>query len=192
MRLGLGLARRLIPISEELLDELVRVASSGGSSLRVIVEDILKDAIKVFRLRGSLKSVVREIEVLEEVKRLGGYIVPARVFYSILDRLGDDDFEKVVSEMKKTSSWYGSVLKAKFGRGGVNLLGDVLQTYFWDSKVSIRNSGNKVSIILSSPHQTDKATYVTRESLLALLKSMGLNVLNVESSEGVIVVEAEY
>jgi len=186
------LARRLIPISEELLDELVRVASSEGSSLRVVVEEIIRDAIRVFRLKGSLKSVVREIEVLEEVKRLGGYIVPARVFYIVLDRLGGDDFEKVVSEMKRTSSWYGSVLKAKFGRGSVGLLESILQTYFWDSKVSVRNSENKVSIVLSSPHQTGKATYVTKESLLALLESMGLNVLNVESSEGVIVVEAEF
>jgi len=186
------LARRLIPISEDLLNELVKVASSEGSSLRVIVEDIIKDAIKVFRLRGSLKEAVREIEVLEEVRRLGGYVVPARVFYEILENLSNDVYEKIVSEMKKTSSWYGSILKAKFGKNSVSILKSILQNYFLDSKVTVKNSEGKISLILSSPHQTEKATHATRESLLALLKSMGLNVLNVESSEGVIVVEAKY
>lgn len=192
MRLGIELARRLIPISEELLNELVRVASSEGASLRVVVEEILKDAIKVFRLRGSLKEVVREIEVLEEVRRLGGYVVPAKVFYSVLDKLSSEEFEELVSEMRKTSSWYGSILKAKLGKGYMGSLKSILRSYFWDSKVTIKNSEHSISIILSSPHQTEKATYATKESLLALLKSMGLTILNVTSSEGVVVVEAKY
>jgi len=192
VRIEIKLARRLIPISEELLDELVKVASSEGSSLRIIVEDIIKDAIKIFRLKGSLKSVVREVEVIEEVKRLGGYFVPAKVFYKILEKLGNEDFEEIISEIIRTSSWYGSVLKAKFGKENIKLLEDVLQSYFWDSKVLVRNSENKVSIILSSPNQTTRATYITKEALLALLKSMGFNVLSVESSEGVIFVETEF
>ena len=45
----------------------------------------------------------------------------AKAFYEILETIEEESFEKVVSEMKRLASWYGSVLKAKLGKNLTDL-----------------------------------------------------------------------
>ncbi|MEM1537996.1 MAG: hypothetical protein QXK12_04360 [Candidatus Nezhaarchaeales archaeon] len=184
--------RRLIPISEDVVNELIRVAEREGVPVRDLAEAMLKDALKGYRLMGGIGKALEEIEVLNEFKRAGGMMLPARVFYEILELMDEGSLFKLKGEVRKVFSWYGSILKNRGSHGSFkSSLLSILGVALWDMRLEVKVDGDVVKVLASSPLQPAKATAIALEAVTSLLTSIGFNVLRTHIDEGVIVVEAK-
>ena len=78
----------LIPVSEEIIDEIASLAERVGKPIRKLVEEILNEGIKSYVYGVSLSQVVKEYMFLLEAKRLGFTLTPITILNKI-DELGN-------------------------------------------------------------------------------------------------------
>ena len=183
-------AKRFIPISESVLAVAAKLAERSGIPLRDFIESVLAEVLKAMQFRSNVIEVVSLSDLLDDLRRVGGVVVPKEFIYKFLESMNDDLFQELVDEVRRIASWYGTLVKVKRGPY-VETLRLVLNVWLPDMNVSIVRSGSNVRVIASASKQPMRATELAGVVIEELCKSLDLKIKDLIVEKGIVKVEIE-
>lgn len=183
-------AKRFIPISESVLAVAAKLAERSGIPLRDFIESVLAEVLKAMQFRSNVIEVISLSDLLDDLRRVGGVVVPKDFIYKFLESMDDELFSELIDEVRKIASWYGTLVKVKRGPD-VETLRLVLNVWLPDMNVSIVRSGSSVRLIASASKQPARATELAGVIVEELCKSLDLKVKDLIIEKGIIKVEIE-
>ncbi|MCD6084406.1 MAG: hypothetical protein J7J20_02560 [Desulfurococcales archaeon] len=183
-------AKRFIPISESVLAVAAKLAERSGIPLRDFIESVLAEVLKAMQFRSNVIEVISLSDLLDDLRRVGGVVVPKDFIYKFLESMDDELFSELIDEVRKIASWYGTLVKVKRGPD-VETLRLVLNVWLPDMNVSIVRSGSSVRLIASASKQPMRATELAGVIVEELCKSLDLKVKDLIIEKGIIKVEIE-
>jgi hypothetical protein len=105
--------RRMVPISEEIVDEALKIGERIGIPYLVLIERILSSVLKIMRYKDNVLDVLSALDALDDIKRLGGIIMPISILNQFLNS-GDTKFiEDLCKEYTKIGIWFGELSRLK-------------------------------------------------------------------------------
>ena len=178
-------AKRFIPISEDIILDAVKLAEREGIPLRDFIERILTEVIKAMKFRSNIIDILVNADAIEDIRRVGGVLLPSTVVYRVIESFGEKDFDDLVNEVKRIASWYGILARVKRG-SSIEELKRILSLWLPDMNVDVINLGGKFKIIASAPNQPSKVTLLARHIIEELIKSLELGLVSIEHSRGLV------
>ncbi|RLF05800.1 MAG: hypothetical protein DRJ60_05125 [Thermoprotei archaeon] len=172
---------RLVPISEDLVREVGLLAERTGKPIRVLIDEILSEALKVMSSTDVRpEEAMREYVIIHELKRLGFTLIPLRLLNSILDN------SESLELWREVGLLYGDVFRVK----GKELeeLKRLLRIMFLDaSDVALSRNGDVVELTIVSMGRSKAACHASKIMLEGFMEAQGYKLIDSKISEGIIV-----
>jgi hypothetical protein len=105
--------KKLVSVSEDLLDAASKVSREEGVSMSKLVETLLEQAIKVNKLKYRSDQMAEFFDVLQTNRVLGGLFVPTDVLDFMLEKCRVDSAE-LQTLWLESGKWTGKYLTEKF------------------------------------------------------------------------------
>jgi len=178
--------KRFVPISESILFLAARLAERAGMPAREFIEYVLAEVLKSLQYRSNVLEVISISDMLDDLRKSGGMVLPQKAVYKIVDSLNDADYQELADEIKSMAKWYGTLIRVKRGVS-VNTIRLLLSVWFPDMNVNIINKGDgSITIIATSSRQPIKVTNLVRDAVIALCQAMGLQVKESAVEQGIV------
>lgn len=183
--------KKLVSISEDLLDQAAKVSMKEGVSLVKLVETSLMQAIKVNRLGYRSDQLADFFEVLQANRVLGGLFVPSGVLDFMVEKCGKTGFEQLKGLWFESGQWNGKYLAEKFSNP-VEAFGRFLELSRWDlNEVDVKVIGNSVKVRCVSTVMTIENTSLLAKFIEGAMNGMGYTIEHVDSSKGMIILSSK-
>jgi len=158
--------------------------------LRDFIESVLAEVLKAMQFRSNIIEVISLSDLLDDLRRVGGVVVPKEFIYRLLELVDDGSFQELVDEVRRVASWYGTLVKVKRGPY-VETLRLVLNVWLPDMNVSIIRCDSGFRLIASSSKQPLRATQLAAVIIEELCKSLDLKVKDLIVEKGIVKAEIE-
>lgn len=106
-------ARKFVALPERVLIEALRVAEEVGVPYTVLIERILTEVLRVMRYRRGVLESLATADSFEDVRRLGGMVLPEGVVREVLSKLGPEELKRMCSELRRMCAWFGELGRVK-------------------------------------------------------------------------------
>lgn len=141
------MARKLLAARADLVDEISKLARSRNQTIYGLVNSILEQALKVYKMNLKLEDIVDSYMILRNLKNLGFIPLPEDVAYKALDHVFDDPKESIDLGLR-LGEWYGKVLETQLpGLKPLNMLRLIIREVAWPaSEVTVLESGGRLIV----------------------------------------------
>ena len=177
--------RRLVPVSEEIVESLASVARRSGLSVPELADAILGQAVRVLRSRDDVAGVLADAVVLADVARLGGAPVPFQALARLLEAVGEDVFRGFVEEAAGLARLVAMSARARGVEPGHGL-GVVLRTLYPGAAVDVLEDGDGARVVVASPLLRGRMLRLVEEAARAAAEGFGYVVVEAEASPGLV------
>ena len=163
-------SRRLVPISEGIIREAMDLSSRLGIPFRELIERILSSFLEISKMNPSLIETIYEFDLMEDIKRIGGMVLPSNFVGKLLDKLSEKDVNELKEELFRSAQWIGLLTKTKRG-ASPEYLAKILRIWIPDAKIDLiplPNSKNMLKIVVSSRNQS----YIFSELISTLIEGV--------------------
>lgn len=180
--------RRLIPISENLFNRLLRVSMKIGTSPRDLFESIVSRVLDILEYDPELSTAIESLDAYRDLLRISGILLPRNTVYKLLNNLDDSLVDDIITELKNSCRWFARMTIIKRG-GDPRELKILLSLWFPDAVIDVMAvDSSKLKIVISQSGSGQKITRIIREVSIELLKSLGSEVEGVDERNGVIAI----
>ncbi len=180
-------AKKLIPVSEDIIDELMKIAKRSGLSVTELVDIILRNTVKVLHSRDDIDGFLIESLVRSDLARMGGVTIPLNVLSLGLSKLNDDERENA---LKTLESFASLVVRMAIARGinGLNLVKLLLRAWLSQFNIEVLDREDYYQILVSGFQLADDTTIQLVISIInGILKEVKAKDISFEHSPGLII-----
>ena len=176
--------RRLVPVREDIIEELMGVAKRSGLSLSELVEAILSHSVKVLRGRDDVAMVLADSVVYADIARLGGAPVPLEAVLQAVDN-GCNGLGEALAGLARLAA-----LSAKArGLGVERGLLLVARALLPGIALDLVEEDGGYRLIAASPRLAGRNAAETVEAVLrSVVEGFGGKVVGAEANSGLVVV----
>ena len=186
-----GKGKKLVYVSEDLLERAAKVSRDEGVSLGKLVECSLMQAVKVNKLGYRSEQTADFFDVLQSNRVLGGLFVPSGVLDFMIETCCKNDAEQLRALWFESGKWTGKYLVEKF-TDPVDAFGHFLELSRWDlNEVDVKASGNSVKVRCVSTVMTLESTHLLSKFIEGVLSGMGYKVEHVNCLKGMIILASK-
>lgn len=119
--------RKLLAAREDLAEKIAEIASRRRWTLYEFINELLEEAIRADSLGVSLREVIDERGVLKDAKDSGFLLVPARLWYDLIDKAYSClEGGWIRSLWYESGQWYGKYY------GDLDRFSSAIKRIFWD------------------------------------------------------------
>jgi hypothetical protein len=187
--MALGKGKKLVYVSEDLIEKAARVSRDEGVSLPKLIEGALEEAVKVNELGYSSKQMANFFNVLQTQRVLGGLFVPSGVLDYLIEKVGRNDDVQLQSLWYESGTWNGKYLKEKFS-DPVEAFRNFLELSRWDlNEVDVKNNGNSVKVRCISTIMSIEGTKLLSKFIEGIMNGIGYGTIHVDFLKGMIILE---
>jgi len=184
-----GKGKKLVYISEDLLDKASKVSRAEGVSLGKLVEGALNEAVKINELGYTSKQMADFFNVLQTNRVLGGLFVPSGVLDYMIDRVCKNDAQQLQELWYESGKWNGKYLKEKFS-DPIGAFRDFLGLSRWDlNEVDVKNDSNMVKVRCISTVMSYEGTRLLARFVEGIMNGMDYQTAKDTSLKGMIILE---
>jgi hypothetical protein len=177
--------KKLVSVSEDLLDTAARVSREEGVSIGKLVENLLEQAVKVNKIRYRSDQMADFFEVLQTNKVLGGLFVPTEVLDFMLEKCHVDSVP-LQNLWLESGRWTGKYLSAKFP-DPITAFGRFLRLSRWDlNEVDVKSAGNTVKVQCVSTVMSLESTTMLAKFIEGALDGIGYKMLSADCLKGML------
>lgn len=181
--------KKLVSISEKLLDEAAKVSREEGISLGRLVETSLEQAVQVNKLGYRSDQMADFFNVLQTNRILGGMFVPPDVLDFMTEKIGADNSTQLQSLWFESGKWTGKYLVEKFP-DPVTAFGRFLKLSRWDlNEVDVKQNGSAVKIQCVSTVMSLESTDMLAKYVEGTLAGMGFRIVNADRLKGMVIMQ---
>jgi len=178
--------KKLVSVSENLLDAAAKVSREEGVSMSKLVETLLEQAIKVNKLKYRSDEMAEFFDVLQTNRILGGLFIPTEVLDFMLEKCQVDCTE-LQTLWHDNGKWTGKYLTEKFPDPLV-AFERFLRMSRWDlNEVDIKPSGTSVKIQCVSTVMSLKSTNMLAKFIEGAMDGIGLKMNSADCLKGMII-----
>jgi len=187
-------SKRLVPISENVVKELMEFSSRIGIPFRELVEKILISFAEVSRTNPHLINIIYNFDLLEDLRKIGGIILPQNFINKLIEKMSDEDLEELREELKRSSSWLGLLVKVKRGGSLENMI-DILKIWLSNMKIDViplQNEKDLYKIVISSPEQDERTGLLIEAIIEGVSKAFDATIISRDIEKGIVVTVIRY
>ena len=187
-------SKRLVPISENVVKELMEFSSRIGIPFRELVEKILISFAEVSRTNPHLINIIYDFDLLEDLRKIGGIILPQNFINKLIEKMSDEDLEELREELKRSSSWLGLLVKVKRGGSLENMI-DILKIWLSNMKIDViplQNEKDLYKIVISSPEQDERTGLLIEAIIEGVSKAFDATIISRDIEKGIVVTVIRY
>jgi len=177
--------RRLIPVSEDLVDRIIRISEKLGVPFRDLLESLISSVLDIVEYDMDMARALEIIDALWDLIRISGVLLPREAVYRIIDAVSDSELEEIMRILKHACRWYAELSRLKRG-ASLRDLKILLSAWFPDASIDIRSSPTGAKIVISSMNYSERVLCIVREVAVEFLRSLGYRVVSAESGEGIV------
>jgi hypothetical protein len=186
-----GKGKRLVYVSETLLDKVAKVTRDEGVSLTKLVESALIEVIKVNELGYSSKQMAEFFNVLQTNRVLGGLFVPSGVLDFMIERCYKNEIQQLQDLWFDSGKWNGKYLKEKF-QNPVEAFGHFLELSRWDlNEVDVKEVGDTLKVRCVSTVMSVEGTRLLAKFIEGIVNGLGYKTDRVDCLKGMIILECK-
>ena len=184
-----GKGKKLVYVSEALIEKAARVSREEGVSLSKLIEGALEEAIKVNELGYSSKQMAEFFNVLQTHRVLGGLFVPSGVLDYMIGEVCKDDPEQLEALWYESGRWNGKYLKEKFN-DCVGAFRDFLGLSRWDlNEVDVKVDAIGVKVRCVSTVLSFEGTKLLARFIEGIMNGMDYATIKNTCLKGMIILE---
>lgn len=182
-------SKRLVYVSEDLVEKVLEVAKRRGESISKFVEEAVESALRASHVGYSPKEVAELLEVLRAHRALGGAFIPQEVLNYLIEVACELNEERLLAKFYESGLLYGKYLKLRF-RDPLRALMIFLGATRWDlNEVEVESEDGNVKLRCISTVLTMRATKLLASFVEGVVMGLGYQVQRKEISKGVLFVE---
>jgi hypothetical protein len=184
-----GKGKKLVYVSEDLIEKASKVSRDEGVSLSKLVEGSLTEAIKVNELGYTSKQMADFFNVMQTHRVLGGLFVPSGVLDYMIENVCKNDASKLQNLWYESGLWNGKYLKEKFSNP-VDAFTHFLELSRWDlNEVAVKENGSSVKVRCVSTVMSIEGTRLLSKYIEGVMNGMNFKTANSDSLKGMIILE---
>ncbi|MEM1674875.1 MAG: hypothetical protein QXE14_00290 [Candidatus Bathyarchaeia archaeon] len=175
--------RRLLAAREDLAEKIAEIANRRRWTLYDFVNEVLEETIRADSLNVSLKELIDERGVLKEARDSGFLLIPARLWYDLIDRAYMSlDVDWMRGLWYEWGQWYGKYYD------DLNKFIEALRKLFWDlSEVDFSFEGEGLYVRCILLNLSLSYADLFSRFIEGALVSLGYNLLSRDVSKGAVV-----
>jgi len=178
--------KKLVSVSEDLLDAAAKVSREEGLPMGKLVENLLEQALKVNKLRYRSDEMGDFFNVLHTNKILGGLFVPTDVLDFMIEQCGVDN-AKLQNLWLESGKWTGRYLTEK-STDPIAAFGRFLKFSRWDlNEVDIKSSNNTVKVQCVSTVMSLESTTMLAKFIEGALAGIGYKMASSDCLKGMLI-----
>ena len=183
--------RKTFVAREDLLNRLCEVAKERGCSLYELVNEIFELAIASQDLGLNLKRVVDSRQRLEDARGLGFVLGLENLWYDMADLAYEKGKRQALKSWFDAGVWFATRYITNGVEAPLDAFKGDLSAFTWNApEFVLENTGNKVSVRITSPRFTESYTVLFATFLEGAMKAFGYKIAGKDVSRGVIRLEA--
>ncbi len=184
-----GRSKKLVYVSEDLIDKIIKVSKEEGVSLNRLVESALDEVVKINDLGYKSSQMAEFFNVLQTNRVLGGLFVPSGVIEFMIHEVYKKDREQLRSLWYESGNWNGKYLKEKF-ENPIAAFSHFLELSRWDlNEVDVKNHDNIVRVRCISTIMSEAGTDLLTRYIEGIFHAMNYQTMQNTSLKGMIILE---
>lgn len=181
--------KKLVYVSEDLLDAISAISKKKGESISKFVEDNLKEAVRVEQLGHDSGEMVGLLESLQVQRVLGGTFVPLDVLTQMCNRSFVQEKDLLMSLWFDSGKLYGKYIVERYD-SPIAALMNLLKTMRWDlNEVAIREDKSVSKFRCVSTSLNESGTDLLSQFIEGAIVGMGFKVARKECLKGLIMID---
>ena len=185
--------KKLMAVQGDLAQKIIEIANRKGMTVYSFTNEVLEQVINAESMNRSLEDIV-ELYRLREIDRDSGAVfVTTDILLYMVERLYQQEKEKLSERWYKSGRWYGKYLQIKVDDGKpLQMLERLLDACSCkSSEIRILRDGDKLSLNRLSPNESLEYTELFSKFLEGIIHSFGYETKKNDVSKGLIVLEFE-
>ncbi|MEM2125694.1 MAG: hypothetical protein QXQ53_04785 [Candidatus Methanosuratincola sp.] len=176
--------KKLVYISEGILDEVAEISKRKGESITKYIEDLLEQAVRIDRLGFRSEELADLLEVIHVQRILGANFVPLDVANSVIE---DGSEGGLGEKWYESGKLYGRYIRERF-RDPVGVLKLMLQVMRWDlNEVAAIQDGQSVTVRCVSTSLTKPGAFSLSKFVEGAMHGMGYRTEKIEPMKGMVI-----
>jgi len=176
--------KKLVYISEGILDEVAAISKKKGESITRYIEDLLEQAVRIDRLGFRSEGLADLLEVIHVLRVLGANFVPLDVANSAIEDEGDAGLSE---KWYESGRLYGRYIRDRF-KDPVGVLGLMLRVMRWDlNEVAAAQDGQSATVRCVSTSLTGPGASSLSKFIEGAMHGMGYRTEKIESMKGMVI-----
>jgi hypothetical protein len=186
-----GKGKKLVYVSEGLIDGVAKISRKKGESVGKLVEDALRQSVRVNEEGYDVKQVADFFNVMQAHRVLGGVFVPLDVLDYLIKAVYPDRREKLLAKWFESGRWNGKYLKEKF-ENPIEAFGRFLELSRWDlNEVEVKDLGSSVKVRCVSTVLTEEGTELLARFIEGVMDGLGYKTERIDCLKGMIILESK-
>jgi hypothetical protein len=183
---------RLVSVPEDLIQAISRLAREKGASTGKLVEDALRQTVRITETGYDLKQLTDFFNVVQAQRVLGGVFVPSSVLDFLTETVYTSQKEQTETKWYESGQWNGKYLKERF-ENPVEALGTFLRLSRWDlNEVEAKqDDGGNIKIRCVSTVLSTEGTELLCKFIQGLLNGMGYTIEKTDCIKGMLILESK-
>jgi|UniRef100_A0A7J3XYR2 hypothetical protein len=179
--------KKLVYVSEDVLEKLSRLAYIRGESLAKLLDRVLRQVIEAFEMGYNIEELVNLLKVVEVERKLGAVFIPHEALEAVLkDNANPGELRRIFYEAGRS---YGLYIRSKYN-GSLDIVKSFLEKTRWDlNEVSILQLEGTVRVICLSTLMSDVETSIMLGFIEGLMNGLGYTAIREEVARGIIVAD---
>ncbi|MEM2987696.1 MAG: hypothetical protein QXK26_01475 [Candidatus Bathyarchaeia archaeon] len=124
--------RKMLAAREDLVNEVIEVASRRGFTLYALTNEALQRVIEADRMGLSLSEVADGCKVLDAAKRGGFVLVPEMLLYEVLEKAYKETKDWMIKVWAESGEWFGKYYSFKNPENNIEILRRDICSLFWN------------------------------------------------------------
>lgn len=180
--------KRLVYVSEELINDVLGIARKRGETVSKFVEDAVQLAIQIHNIGLSLDKAAEVLEVMQAQRALGGVFVPQGVLDFMIESIYKSGREELLKQWYESGRLHGRYLRERFTEP-LETLKCFLEATRWDlNEVDALKEGEVVRFRCVSVALSMEATEMLFNFLKGVLEGLGYKIQGTECLKGMIII----
>lgn len=181
--------KKLVYVSEDVLEPIIEICKRDGINISRFIEDALREAVRLRNLGYDLKRAAAVLEVIRAHRVLGGAFVPQDILDFMTERIYSSDREELLRRSMESGLLYGRYMRERF-KDPVEALKSFLETSRWDlSEVDVSSNGDVWSLRCVSTVLSAMGTELLAKFIEGVVRGLGCEFLQMDYIKGMITVE---
>ncbi len=187
--MGKGKGKKLVYVSESLVEGLVRVSKDKGESMNKLIEDALKESVRVNDEGYDVKQIADFFGVMQTHRVLGGVFVPSNVLDYLVEAVYPEGKEQLQKRWFESGRLNGKYLK-EVSENPAEALGRFLELSRWDlNEVEVKASGDSVKVRCVSTVLSWSGTELLAMFIEGIMDGLGYKTVKNDFLKGMIILD---
>ena len=184
-----GKGKKLVYVSEAIVEGLARVSKDKGESIAKLVEDALRQSVRVNEEGYDVKQIADFFDVMQAHRVLGGVFVPSYVLDYLIEAVHPEGRAQLIAKWFESGRWNGKYLKEK-SANPVEAFGRFLELSRWDlNEVEVKDLGDSVKIRCVSTVLSNAGTELLAKFIEGVMDGLGYKTEKNDYLKGMIILE---